>query len=72
MTIARHKILHGNLDELVACYIATTRKSLRNTSVMELIEWSHNATLDESVCGTRPKGGNDEGSRHCDQGRTKL
>lgn len=38
-----HKRLHDALDVLVACFIADnmdTEKNLRNTSIMELIEWS--------------------------------
>ncbi len=53
----RHAELHKALDELVACYIGSTTpedlrayKGLRNTTIMELIEWSHKATQDANVC----------------------
>jgi len=43
-----HRELHEELDRLTACYIATTHKSLEETSVMELIEWSFQQTLKPS------------------------
>ena len=39
-----HKELHTSLDKLVACYITVQKKGLRDTTVMELIEWSHEQT----------------------------
>jgi len=46
----RHKELHGYLDELVADWIkhsmkGTERMSLTNTTIMELMEWSHEQTV---------------------------
>ena len=42
--IQAHKELHLQLDLLVADFIATTRRMPSETSVMELIEWSHEQT----------------------------
>ncbi len=46
---ARHRELHKALDELVADYIDTqaypSAKGLIETTVMELIEWSHAQTI---------------------------
>jgi hypothetical protein len=38
--IARHVELHSKLDELVADYILHTEKTLSETTVMQLLEWS--------------------------------
>lgn len=46
----RHAELHGSLDELVACFILSTKRSLRETSVMDLIEWSNQATQSVETC----------------------
>ena len=43
--IERHKELHKKIDELVADYISNQEKGLEETSVMELIEWSYQQTL---------------------------
>ena len=53
----RHKELHASLDELLACYITEVefRKGLAQTSVMELMEWSHKMTLDPT-CGDKHGG----------------
>ena len=40
-----HKELHTNLDKLTADYIASTGKGLEETSVMELIKWSYQQTI---------------------------
>jgi hypothetical protein len=37
----RHLKLHQALDELLADFIDHTGKYLSNTSIMELLEWSH-------------------------------
>lgn len=41
----RHQELHEMLDELVADFISETEKSLRETNLMELMEWSYKQTL---------------------------
>ena len=40
----RHVELHQSLDELVACFVYETGKLFSKTSVMELVEWSHQMT----------------------------
>lgn len=48
---ARHKELHKALDELVACYVTSNKgKGLNNTTLMDLMRWSHAATEDPKVC----------------------
>lgn len=42
----KHKELHNSLDQLVACFIEQTEKSLSETTVMELIQWSYQQTID--------------------------
>lgn len=43
-----HIELHKKLDELVACFLDKNRdKHLRDTTVMELIEWSYRQTTDK-------------------------
>lgn len=41
----RHTILHRNLDELVADFINITGRLPSQTTVMELMEWSHKQTI---------------------------
>jgi hypothetical protein len=41
----RHELLHKNLDELVADFIAHTEKLPSKTSVFELLQWSHAQTI---------------------------
>ena len=43
----RHKILHQSLDELFADYISNhgDQKEFLSMSVKELIEWSHEQTI---------------------------
>ena len=44
--LERHQELHKKLDELVADFTNhNVDKQLNNTSVMELIEWSHQETI---------------------------
>ena len=40
-----HKDLHRNLDSLVADYISCNEKGLKETSVIELIKWSYQQTI---------------------------
>jgi len=42
----KHEELHKSLDQLVACFIEQTEKSLSETTVMELIQWSYQQTID--------------------------
>lgn len=49
----RHKKLHEALDELAACYMLSTGKRVSNTTLLELLEWSHKATLDAGTCAKR-------------------
>lgn len=42
--IKKHILLHAELDELVADYIAHSRKGLTETSVLELMQWSGKQT----------------------------
>jgi len=43
-----HKDLHNSLDILIADFISQTRNTLTDTSLMELIEWSHQQTINPS------------------------
>jgi len=40
----RHKLLHKELDELVADFISITNKMPSQTSLMELMTWSFEQT----------------------------
>ena len=40
----RHKLLHRELDELIADYIQNTKKSLQETNLIEFMEWSYEQT----------------------------
>lgn len=46
--IQRHKELHKALDELCADFISNTGLDVRlnNTSVLDLMSWSHRQTID--------------------------
>lgn len=41
-----HEKLHESLDLLMADYISHTKKRLSNSTLMELMQWSHQQTLD--------------------------
>lgn len=54
----RHLVLHKHLDELVADFIDQTCKLLSETTVMDLIKWSHQQTknpTDESYFKQKDK-----------------
>ena len=51
--IEQHKGLHKSLDQLTACYLYTTQKSLDSTSVMDLMEWSYQQTINPSCGGEK-------------------
>ena len=40
-----HKELHKNLDILIADYVTCTGKSLSSSSILDLIYWSYNQTI---------------------------
>lgn len=42
----RHAELHAALDELLADWLTQTGKLPSKATIWELIEWSHNQTLD--------------------------
>lgn len=46
---ARHKLLHEHLDELIADYIAHTKKTLTKTTLMDFLKWSHTQTIKPTV-----------------------
>mgnify|MGYP007044042991 CR=1 FL=1 len=46
--ITRHKELHGFLDELIADFITHTKKHLAETTLMDLMKWSHQQTINPS------------------------
>lgn len=43
----RHELLHQNLDELAADFLSQNGpgRMLGNTTIMELLEWSHRQTV---------------------------
>lgn len=43
--IARHVLLHQQLDELLADFIAHTGKRPSRATLIELMQWSHEQTL---------------------------
>jgi len=43
--IERHEELHRMLDELIADFIQHTGKLPSQTSILELMEWSHRQTI---------------------------
>ena len=45
----RHIELHTALDELIADFITHTNKLPSKSSIMELMEWSHQQTLEPTV-----------------------
>lgn len=44
--IDRHVMLHQRLDELIADFIAHTTALPSQTTVLELMQWSHGQTQD--------------------------
>lgn len=45
-----HIKLHENLDKLVGDYINCTVKTLTRSSIMDLMQWSHEQTKIETLC----------------------
>lgn len=44
----RHKVLYQELDELVADFITHTGKRPSNATILELIQWSNEQTINPS------------------------
>lgn len=55
-TKGRHVELHKNLDELLACFVGETGKLFSETTVMELMKWSHEMTK-KPTCAEKNKSG---------------
>jgi hypothetical protein len=47
-----HQELHGHLDSLVADFIVETHKLPSKTTILELIDWSHDQTLNAKAIDT--------------------
>jgi hypothetical protein len=43
--IERHKILHKEIDELIADYINCTKRHLSDTNLIQFITWSYEQTI---------------------------
>lgn len=41
----RHVLLHRMLDELMADYISKTGRRLGNSTLLDLMDWSHSQTI---------------------------
>ncbi len=52
--IERHKMLHGHLDELVADFIKETKKLPSKSTIFELMEWSHQQTINPTGTEDEP------------------
>ena len=63
--ITRHEELHRHLDELAADYLEATGRRLGDTTVLELIQWSHRQTLAPSTpnCGCSSGTGAEAGQK---------
>jgi hypothetical protein len=48
---ARHKLLHENLDELIADWIWQTKALPSKNSILDLIEWSYQQTSNPTDAG---------------------
>jgi hypothetical protein len=46
---AVHKRLHAAFDELLADFITHTQRMPSETTVLELLQWSHKQTIDPEV-----------------------
>lgn len=47
----RHQTLHRHLDELVADWVRHTGRRASQSTVMELMQWSYEQTLDPTEGG---------------------
>lgn len=54
----RHQELHQGLDELLACYLIQTKRTISQTPLMEFLKWSHLMT-ESPTC--QAHGGEDSG-----------
>ena len=43
---ARHLLLHHELDELIADFISHNDKALQETTILDLMKWSHAQTIE--------------------------
>lgn len=43
-----HLELHKSFDKLLACYISTQKKGLKETNLLEFMEWSYKQTINPS------------------------
>lgn len=41
----KHKALHNSFDELLADWIAQTKKTPSKSTILDLINWSHEQTI---------------------------
>ena len=53
----RHILLHRHLDEVLADFMNTTHKLPSDTTVTELVEWSHKETINPTPPHGLWKGG---------------
>ena len=51
----RHEELHQGLDELLACYLIQTNKTISQTTLMAFLKWSHLMT-EKPTCATHDQG----------------
>jgi hypothetical protein len=54
----RHQELHTSLDELLACYLVQTGKTISQTTLMSFLKWSHRMS-ESPTCEAH--GGEDSG-----------
>jgi hypothetical protein len=47
--IKRHQELHRSFDELLADFITHTEKLPSESTVMELMQWSHQQTINPAI-----------------------
>ena len=48
--VKRHAELHTTLDELLACYLVSTKKTISESSLWDLLSWAHEVTLHPELC----------------------
>ncbi len=54
----RHAELHRSLDELLACYLVQTKRTISETPLMDFLKWSYRMT-EKPTCVAH--GGEDSG-----------
>lgn len=55
--IERHKVLHKCFDELLADFIDKAGRTLSQTNLIELVEWSYQQTFKPDIERTPLEGG---------------